>query len=128
MVLPPLFLALVAAGFPSPAEDWVEGALDLNQLLIKRPAATFYLTVKGDSMQGAGIFDGDILIVDRSMKPAHGKIVIAAVQGEFTVKRLYKVGHVVRLVPENPEYPSIEINSEMEFQVFGVVTSCIHRV
>src|SRR6186713_2454181 len=117
MVLPPLFLALVAAGFPSPAEDWIEGALDLNQLLIKRPAATFYLTVKGDSMQGAGIFEGDILIVDRSMKPAHGKIVIASVQGDFTVKRLHKVGNVLRLVPENPAYPSIEIHPEMEFQI-----------
>lgn len=128
MLLPPLFQTVVAAGFPSPAEDWIEGALDLNQLLIKRPAATFYLTVKGDSMQGAGIYEGDILIVDRSMKPAHGKIVIASVQGDFTVKRLHMVGRVVRLVPENPDYPSIEIHPEMEFRIFGVVTSCIHRV
>lgn len=127
MLLSPLSVALVSAGFPSPAEDWKEDDLDLNRFLVKRPTSTFYVRVKGDSMMQAGIFEGDVLIVDRAIKPANRQVVIAIVNAEFTVKRLQKEGDVLRLLPENPNYPPIEINSEMDFQIWGVVTACIHK-
>jgi DNA polymerase V len=125
---PPLFLSLVEAGFPSPAEDWIEDRLDLNRFLVRTPSATFFLRVKGDSMIQAGIHEGDILIVDRSIRPAHNQIIIAVVNGEMTVKRLHKESGTVRLVPDNPRYEAIPIGPDQDFQVWGVVTACIHRV
>ncbi len=122
----PFFATAVQAGFPSPADDYLEGALDLNQHLIRRPAATFFLRVTGDSMTGAGIHSGDLLIVDRSMPPADGRIVIAVIDGELTVKRLSRRHGRVRLMPENPRYQPIEIRDGQDLQVWGVVRHVIH--
>ncbi len=124
----PLYAARVAAGFPSPADDYIEGKLDLNQHLIKHPAATFFVRVEGDSMIGAGIHSGDILVVDRSLKPRHGKIVIAVLNGELTVKRLEQRKGVLRLLPENNSYPIVEITDAMDFTIWGVVTNVIHAL
>ncbi|MBO4447861.1 MAG: translesion error-prone DNA polymerase V autoproteolytic subunit [Kiritimatiellae bacterium] len=119
----------VAAGFPSPAEQYSEGALDLNDLLVKRPAATFFVRVQGDSMTGRGINDGDLLVVDRSLEPASGDVVIACVDGEFTVKtlRMGARGAGVRLEAANPKYPAIVLRQGQELDYFGKVTACIHR-
>lgn len=124
----PLYQSTVAAGFPSPADDDIEAKLDLNELLIKHPAATFFLRVSGSSMIHAGIHDNDILIVDRSVPPAHGKIVIAVVNGELTVKRLSIKNNNIQLVAENPEYTPIQINEGTDLQIWGVVTNVIHAV
>jgi DNA polymerase V len=124
----PLFENPVVAGFPSPADDDIEDKLDLNELLIKHPSATFFLRVSGSSMINAGIHHNDILIVDRSISPAHGKIVIAAVNGELTVKRLHLEKQKVQLVAENPAYPPIEIKEGSDLHIWGVVTSVIHSV
>lgn len=121
----PLFAERVPAGFPSPAADYVEKTLDLNELCISHPAATFFVRADGDSMIDGGINTGDILIVDRSMTAQHGQIVIAAVDNEFTVKRLV-LQPTVQLQPMNDKYQPIEIGSESELQIFGVVTFCIH--
>lgn len=124
----PYLLSSVEAGFPSPAEDYVEGRLDLNQHLIKHPAATFFVRVSGDSMINAGIYPGDILIVDRSLEAADKKIVIAVIDGELTVKRLrYRKNHIF-LEPENDLYLPIAITKEMAFDIWGVVTNVIHKV
>jgi DNA polymerase V len=123
----PLAGSKVAAGFPSAAEDFVEGKLDLNDILIKRPTATFYVKVAGESMRDAGIFPGDILVVDRGERPQHGHVVVAVVNGELTVKRLYKKGKIIRLDAENPAYPNIEIQGETELTVWGVVRANVHR-
>lgn len=122
----PLYQNTVSAGFPSPAEDDIEDRLDLNELLIKHPAATFFLRVSGNSMIKAGIHDHDIVIVDRSLEPAHGKIVIASINGELTVKRLWIEGKKVQLVAENDAYKPIEITGEEDFRIWGVVTNVIH--
>lgn len=124
----PLYAARVAAGFPSPADDYIEGKLDLNEHLVKHPAATFFVRVEGDSMIGAGIHSGDILVVDRSLKPRHGKIVIAVLDGELTVKRLEQRKGVLRLLPENNSYPIVEITDAMDFLIWGVVTNVIHSL
>jgi len=123
----PIFLANVQAGFPSPAEDYLDKTLDLNALLISHPAATFFVRVMGDSMQNAGICSGDVLIVDRSLEVLENAIVIAVVNGEFTVKRLLKKEGRIFLAPENPSYPILEIAPESDFQVWGVVTYVIHK-
>lgn len=123
----PLFLSRVPAGLPSPAEDHVDGGLDLNEHLIEHREATFFVRVQGQSMTGAGIADGDLLVVDRSLVPGDGDIVIAAVDGELTLKRLYKRSDVIRLLPENPCYQPIEFKDGQELSVWGVVTSVIHR-
>lgn len=125
----PLFASKVAAGFASPADDYIETSLDLNQYLIKHPAATFFLRVEGNSMLGAGIHDGDTLVVDRSLEACSGKVVIAAVNGELTVKRLH-IGQQQRvtLLAENPDYPNIPIRDGMDFVIWGVVTNVIHPV
>lgn len=122
----PFFAASVPAGFPSPADDYLEGALDLNEHLIRRPAATFFLRVLGDSMTGAGIHSGDLLIVDRSVHPGDGKIVIAVIDGELTVKRLHRRRGRIRLLAENPRYPPIDINDEQNLYIWGVVVHAIH--
>lgn len=122
----PLYQNAISAGFPSPAENEMADELDLNELLIKHPTATFFLRVAGSSMVKAGIHHDDILVVDRSLTPAHGKIVIASLNGELTVKRLFIKDHKVKLLAENEGYPSIEITGEMDLRIWGVVTSVIH--
>ena len=121
-------LQTVAAGFPSPAEDYADRPLDLHELLIEHPSATFFVRVEGDSMQEAGMHSGDILVVDRSLNPHSGKIVVALLNGEFTVKRLKIEGDNIYLIPENSRFPSIKIEEGMDFQVWGIVTYVIHRV
>jgi len=123
----PLFLSPVHAGFPSPADDFVETQLDLNQYLVSHPVATFFVRASGDSMEGAGIFNGDILVVDTSLQPRHGMVVVAVLSGEFTVKRFIQQKKKVILASENPAYPPIEIQEGMEFSVWGVVTYSLHR-
>jgi len=122
----PLFGHKIAAGFPSPADDYVEDRIDLNQHLIRHKEATFFLRVKGDSMLGAGIHDGDLLVVDRALEPMDGKIVIAVLDGELTVKRLERRAGQVRLVPENPAFAPIVVNNEQDLVIWGVVTNVIH--
>ena len=117
----PLFLERIPCGFPSPAQDYVEESLDLNRLVVKHPSATYFVRVSGDSMSGAGIGDGDLLVVDRSLKADHGDIVVAAVAGEFTVKEL-RTRPSLLLVPHNPQYKPIAFHAEEELQIFGVVT------
>ena len=121
-----LYATRVAAGFPSPAEDYVEGALDLNRHLVRHPAATFFVRVAGDSMINAGIHTGDILIVDRSLEARDGKVVIAVVDGELTVKRLRIEADAVWLAPENDGFEPIRITEAMRFEIWGVVTNVIH--
>jgi DNA polymerase V len=124
----PLFLASVSAGFPSPAEDYIEGRLDLNRYLIKHPAATFFVRVAGDSMIDAGIHPGDILVVDRALEPQDSNVVIAVIDGELTVKRISQRHGKLFLVPDNKAYEPLEILEEMEFEIWGVVTSVIHNL
>ncbi len=124
----PLFLSRVPAGFPSPAEDYVEGSLDLNEHLIAHREATFFMRVQGHSMTGAGIQDGDLLVVDRSLEAGHGDIVVAVVDGELTVKRLWRRGGRVRLLAENPAYAPIDLKDGQELAVWGVVTNIIRSV
>ena len=123
----PLLASRVPAGFPSPADDYIETHLDLNQYLIARPAATYHVRVSGDSMIGAGIMDGDILVVDRSLEATHNAIVVAIVDGEPTVKRLHRQYSDIRLCPENPEYPTIWITSDRSLQIWGVVTGVVRK-
>ena len=111
----------IPAGFPSPADDDRE-SLDIGAHIVRRPNSTFFMRVAGDSMTGAGIFDGDLLVVDRSLDPHHGNIVVAVVNGEFTVKRLCLVNGRTELQPENPKYRKILVSGEMEFEIWGVVT------
>ena len=124
----PLYLSRIKAGFPSPADDYLDKKLDLNEHLIKHPAATFFVKVKGDSMIGAGINSGDILIVDRSLEPKDKKVVVAIVNGEFTVKRISKKGNKLLLLAENDKYAPIEIKEGMDFEIWGVVVHVIHSV
>lgn len=124
----PIYSNTVSAGFPSPADDYIESALDLNEHLIHKPAATFFVRVKGDSMIGAGIHEGDLLIVDRSLEAGHKSIVLAILNGEFLIKRLIKKGKIIFLYAENPKYKPIEVKEGFEFQIFGVIKYCIHSV
>lgn len=124
----PFAASVVPAGFPSPAEDLVLDQLDLNDFLIKHPNATFFMRVSGDSMVDAGIFDKDILIVDRSLNAHNGQVVIAAVNGELTVKRLILQNEKAILSPENKKYKPITIESLDELKIWGVVTNVIHSV
>lgn len=123
----PLVEATVSAGFPSPAEDYLESRLDLNEALIANESATFYARVKGDSMTLAGISDGDLLIIDKSRRPENGSIVVCLFDGEFTVKRLEKKGTSYYLMPENTEYKPIEIKPENSVTIWGVVTYTIKK-
>ncbi|MBI4023735.1 MAG: translesion error-prone DNA polymerase V autoproteolytic subunit [Verrucomicrobia bacterium] len=122
----PLYLSSVPAGFPSPAEDHIDRRLDLNEMVVRNPDATFFLKVKGDSMEKAGIFDGDILVVDRSVEPVHKKIVVAVLDGELTVKRLYRNNGRLCLMAEKEGYPAIPIAKESELKIWGVVICSIH--
>lgn len=121
----PLFLEGAHCGFPSPAQDYVEQQLDLNRLCVLHPAATYFVRALGDSMREAGILDGDILVVDRSLTPRHGDIIVASLDGEFTVKTL-QLRPSLRLLPANSAYSPIEPGSEQLLEVFGVVTFCLH--
>jgi DNA polymerase V len=125
---PPLFLEPVAAGFPSPAGDYIECRLDLNEHLIQHPSATFFVRVAGDSMTGAGIHDGDILIVDRSLEPESGSVVVAAVNGELTVKRLIRRNGCSMLKPENDAFSCVDIPEQADVHIWGVATSVIHKL
>jgi len=118
----------ISAGFPSPADDFIENSLDLNLELIKNPAATFFVRVSGSSMKDAGIFDGDILIVDRSLRAANRKIVIAILNGELLVKRLCIRDDQYILMPENKNYSPIYLTNDSDLNIWGVVTNVIHRV
>ncbi len=124
----PVFASKVQAGFPSPADDYIEGYLDLNTKFIKHPSATFVLQATGDSMKDAGIFSGDWLLVDRSINPSDGRIVIAAVNGELTVKRLSQKGERVQLLPENSKFKPIDITEDMDMVIWGVVTLVLHEL
>lgn len=123
-----LFMVPVSAGFPSPAEEYLEGTLDLNKLLIRRPAATFFVRVVGDSMTGAGIHSQDLLVVDRSLEPTSGRVIIAVLNSELTVKRLQISPTGVYLVAENQLYQPIAVTEAMQFEVWGTVTYVIHSV
>ena len=117
----------INAGFPSPADDHIDLDLDLNEHLIKHPAATFYVYARGNSMINAGIYDGDLMIVDRSLNPALRSIVIAVIDGEFTVKRISRINKRLYLIPDNSDYEPIKITSDMNFEIWGVVTHTIHK-
>ena len=139
----PIGTARCCAGFPSPAEQYQETPLDLNELLVKRPAATFFVKVQGESMIGEGIHDGDLLVVDRSLRPADGDVIIASVEispersehceamslegCDFTVKTYRRDKDGVRLEPANPDFPVIHISKGQQLDYFGKVTACIHR-
>ena len=124
----PFFNTSVPAGFPSPAADeHAERFLDLNDFMIKHPSSTFFVRVEGESMRDAGIISGDMLVVDRSLTPSHGRIIVALLDGEFTVKRLLIETDGVYLSPENSDYSPIKIKPESLFQVWGVVTYVIHK-
>lgn len=124
----PQVTSRISAGFPSPAEDYIDKKLDLNEFLIRHPAATFFVRVVGDSMINAGMNSGDLIVVDRSINATSGRIVLAVVNGEFTVKRFVVRKGKPFLVPENDKYPEIAIGEETQFEVWGVVTSVIHEV
>lgn len=124
----PLYLAPVEAGFPSPAEDYLEQRLDLHKHLVRHEMATFFLRAHGDSMLNAGIHDGDLLVVDRAVEAEHNKVVIAALDGELMVKRLVRRNGKVLLVPENPDYPEFDITNREHVHIWGVVTYAIHAL
>jgi DNA polymerase V len=121
------FDTTVSAGFPSPAEDTEELRLDLNDFLVKHPETTFFVRVQGESMTGAAIHSGDILIVDRSLQPWNEAIVVAVLDGEFTVKRMRLDGEKLSLVPENPKFQPLEITQDRSFQIWGVVTGVVRN-
>ena len=120
-----LLIEGVRAGFPSPAADFIDVSIDLNKHLIKHPSATFYARAKGDSMKDAGIFDGDLLIVDKSIDPADGKIAICYLNGEFTVKRIKKEKDEVWLIPANTAYQPIKMEEGSSLIIWGIVTHVI---
>ncbi len=124
----PFFVPSISAGFPSPAEDFIDKKLDLNEYLIHNQPATFLVRVQGSSMENAGIRDGDILVVDRSLEPSDGKIVIGVIDGEFTVKRIVKKSGKFFLQPENETFRPIEITPDMDFKIWGIVTFAIHKL
>jgi DNA polymerase V len=123
----PYYTAQIPAGFPSPAEDYLDKKLDLNEFLIRNPAATFFVRVTGHSMINAGIYDGDILVVDRSVEASNNRIIIGVINGEFTVKRIKKEKNKLFLYPENEKFSVIEVTEGMDFRIWGVVTYAIHK-
>lgn len=124
----PLVDAYINAGFPSPADDYLEANLDLNKLLIRNPSSTFFARVRGASMQDVGIYDGDILIIDKSLSPSHNSVLICFIDGEFTVKKIQKVNGEMYLMPQNKDFAPIKVNKESDFRLWGVVTYCIHKL
>ncbi len=123
-----LYANRIPAGFPSPADDFLEKRLDLNDYLIHNKEATFLVKVEGRSMENAGIFDGDVLVVDRSIEATSGKIVLGVLNGEFTIKRILLKKNKLFLVPESDKFKPIEVSEEMDFQIWGVVTYTLHKV
>ncbi len=123
----PFISSLVAAGYPTAADEHVDDNINLNDYMIRKPDSTYMVRVEGESMKDAGILEGDILIVDRALKAKHNKIVIAALDGELTVKRLFQQDGITKLVPENLDYPDIEIESEAELVIWGVVIGSFRR-
>jgi len=123
----PFYVTRVSAGFPSPADDHIQKRLDLNELVIKHPAATFFVRVEGESMRDAGIFHNDILVVDRALTPKNQDIIVCVINGDFAVKRFQRQNGHISLLAENPSYRPIEVTAEMEFQVWGVVTYVIRK-
>lgn len=123
----PLYSSRPAAGFPAPGDDLVERVLDINDLVVKHPAATFFVRVEGDSMEGAGIFSGDVLVVDRAITPQHNAIVVAAVYGELVVKRLFIRGTLQQLVSENEAYEPIGLSGNDECTIWGVVVGSVRQ-
>lgn len=117
----------IHAGFPSPAEDFAEPTLDLNRYVIKNPASTFYARIKGDSMEGADIHDGDIVVIDKSLEPSDSSIAVCFIDGEFTLKRIRIEQNRVWLQPANPNFPAIEVTEENHFVVWGIVTYIIKK-
>lgn len=124
----PLYLAAVEAGWPSPADDYIDHRLNLHELVVRNPAATFFLRAAGDSMIDVGIRDGDLLIVDRSVDATHNRVVIAALDGELLVKRLVRRGKQVYLAPANPAFPEIDITAREYVHIWGVVTYVLHKL
>jgi DNA polymerase V len=124
----PLMAWSAACGFPSPAEDYVDRPLDFNELLIKHPAATFAIRIEGDSMTGAGIFPGDIVVVDRAKKPVNGCIVLALLDGSFTIKRYWQKRGAAWLQAENPTFPDMPLSETSAFEVWGVITRSIRML
>ena len=123
----PIFESGVSAGFPSPAEDHLDLSLDLNEYIVKHPSSTFYIYAKGDSMIDSNIQDGDLMVVDKSINPNNKSIVIAVINGEFTVKRILYIDKKMYLSPDNQKYNPIEITTDMDFEIWGVVTHVIHQ-
>lgn len=123
----PLFSSRPAAGFPAPGDDQIEKILDINDLVVKNPASTFFVRVEGDSMTGAGIFSGDVLVIDRAVEARDGKIVVAAVNGELVVKRLSIQGDTQQLISENDSYTPIRISDGEECFVWGVVVGSVRQ-
>jgi DNA polymerase V len=124
----PLYVSAVTAGFPAPAEDSIDRKLDLHEHVVRHPASTFFLRASGDSMIRAGIHDGDLLVVDRSLEAISGSVVIAAVEGELTVKYLLRKDGRVLLVPANDDYPELDVTDREDSLIWGVVTYAVHRV
>ncbi len=122
----PFFTSAVSAGFPSPADDYVEERLSIDKLIIRNPASTFFVRVDGVSMQGAGIYHGDILVVDRSLRPKHNDVIVAVLDGEYTVKRLVKTLNGYFLRAEHPGYPPIPLHEHTDFLAWGVVIKVLH--
>ncbi len=127
-LLRPLFLSRVPAGLPASAEEHVDGSLDLNEHLIEHRESTYFIRVQGQSMTGAGIHDGDLLVVDRALEPRDGDIVVAMVDNELTLKRLSRRNGHVRLLPENPCFRPIEFAEGQELSIWGVATSVVHSL
>jgi DNA polymerase V len=123
----PMFSSRPQAGFPSPGDDQIERVLDINDLVVKHPASTFFVRVEGDSMEGAGIFSGDVLVVDRSLNPKEGSIVVAAVYGEMLVKRLRARGTTFDLISENPLYAPVCVSGNDDCVIWGVVVGSVRQ-
>ena len=124
----PLYLSPVAAGWPSPAEDYIDQQINLHELVVRNPPSTFFLRASGDSMLGVGIHSGDLLVVDRSAEAAPGRVVIAALDGELLVKRLERRQGRLFLAPANKDYPAIEITQREYVHIWGVVSYVLHKL
>jgi DNA polymerase V len=124
----PVLSSGISAGFPSPAMDFMDVSIDLNQLMIKHPSATFFGRVQGSSMLDAGISDGDLLVIDRSLSPANNKIAVCFIDGEFTIKRIQKETDCCWLLPANEKYKPIKVTAENDFLVWGIVTHVVKKM
>lgn len=118
----------ISAGFPSPAEDYLESGIDLNRELIRHPSTTFFGRVKGDSMSGAGIMEGDILVIDKSLEAKDGDVAVCFIDGEFTLKSIHREQNIILLVPANEKYKPIKVTADNDFLIWGIVTSIIRKI